>query len=214
MEAAGYAKCKDLLAYWGDIRTAEIGRMRRVAGRILERTGAVMRSIDMKHLAEEVDRILGVYNSAWERNWGFVPMSPREIEHMAKALKPVVNPELCLIMEKDGEPVGFALGLPDYNHVLRHLGGRLFPLGFLKFLWYRRGIENTRALTLGLKPEWRNRGLDVVMILELFEAGERAGAGKGECSWILEDNIEMRNGLERLGATAYKTYRVYETALD
>lgn len=214
VEAAGYDKCKDLLAYWADHRTAAVDRIARLSGRIRERTGVVMRSLDMKNLAAEIDRILAVYNSAWERNWGFVPMSRAEIDHMAKALKPVVNPELCLVIEKDGEAVGFALGLPDYNQVLRHMNGRLFPFGFLKFLRYRRHIDLTRVLTLGLKPEWRNRGLDVLMILELFEAGSRAGAGRGECSWILEDNVEMRNGLERLGARAYKTYRVYEKPLD
>jgi hypothetical protein len=136
-------------------------------------------------------------------------MAPDEIDHMAKALRPVVNPELCLLLEKDGEPVGFALGLPDYNQVLCHLGGRLFPIGFLKFLWYRRRIDVTRVLTLGLKPGYRNRGLDAVLIHELFLAGGRSNAGKGECSWILEDNLDMIHALERVGGVIDKTWRVY-----
>ena len=169
VEAAGYAKVKDLLALWTDIETAGMDRLGR----------------------------------------SVVPMAPAEIAHMAKALKPVVNPELCLLLEKDGETVGFALGLPDYNQVLRHLGGKLFPLGFLKFLWYRRRITTTRILTLGLRPGYRNRGLDAVLIHELFLAGDRAGAGRGECSWVLEDNLDMLHGMERIGGVADKRYRVY-----
>lgn len=213
VEAAGYEKSRDLLAYWVDIETAGMERLTRALDRIRRRTDVTLRPIEMKRLAVEVDLIQSIYNSAWERNWGFVPMSREEIDHMAKALKPVVNPELCLIVEKDGEAIGFALGLPDYNQVLRHLGGKLLPFGWLKFLWYRRRITVTRVLTLGLRPEYRGRGIDALMIHELFLAGDRAGAGRGECSWILEDNLEMRNGLERMNAEAYKTYRVYGKAL-
>ena len=214
IEAAGYGRSKDLLAYWSDYATAPVARLQRAVDRIRQRAGVVMRPLDMKHLQDEVNRIQEVYNSAWERNWGFVPMAAEEIDHLAKALKPVVDPALCLMVEKDGDIVGFALGLPDYNQVLRHLGGKLFPLGFLKFLWYRRRITVTRVLTLGLKPAWRGRGLDAVMILELFEAADRRGAGRGECSWILDDNVEMRNGLERIGAVPYKTWRVFEKPLS
>lgn len=209
VEAAGYAKVKDLLAIWVDIETAGMDRLGKSVERIRKRSGITLRPIEMRHLNAEIERILGVYNSAWERNWGFVPMSPAEIDHMAKALKPVVNPELCLLAEKDGETIGFALGLLDYNQVLRHLGGKLFPIGFLKFLWYRRRISSTRVLTLGIRPGFRNRGIEAVMYYELFLAGDRAGAGRGECSWILEDNLEMLHGLERLGGTADKRYRVY-----
>lgn len=214
VEAAGYGPSKDLLAYWSEYATAPVDRLQRAVDRIKQRSAVTMRPLDMKHLEQEVNRIQEVYNSAWERNWGFVPMAADEIDHLAKALKPVVDPALCLMVEKDGEVVGFALGMPDYNQVLRHLGGKLFPLGFLKFLWYRRRITVTRVLTLGLKPAWRGRGLDAVMILELFQGADRRGAGRGECSWILADNVEMRNGLERIGAVVYKTWRVFEKPLS
>jgi ribosomal protein S18 acetylase RimI-like enzyme len=213
VERAGYAKNKDLIAIWTDSRDNDLDRLGRSVDRVQRRTGVTMRAIDMKNLPAEIARILEVYNAAWERNWGFVPMTAAEIEHMAKALKPIVNPELCLILEKDGQPIGFGLGLPDYNQVLRHMGGRLFPLGWLKFLYYRRRIDATRVLTLGLKPEYRGRGLDAMVYLEMFRAGERAGAGKGECSWMLEDNLEMLHLVERIGADVYKTYRIFEKPL-
>ena len=213
VDAAGYVKSKDLLAYWVDAEKAQLDRLSRSVERIRERAGVTVRPLDMKQLDSEVARIQEVYNSAWERNWGFVPMSAEEIDHMARALKPVVNPEYCLIIEKDGEPVGFGLALPNYNEVLRHLGGRLFPFGFIKFLYFRKRIGTARVLTLGLKPGYRNRGLDAMVNLHLFLAGVKAGQPRGECSWILEDNRDMRRGFERLGGVADKVYRVYEKSL-
>lgn len=211
-ERAGYAGAKDLLAYWL-VGPEPPERLVRGTERILKRSGAVIRALDLRQFDAEVARVQEVYNSAWERNWGFVPMSEAEIQHMAKQLRPVVNPNLCALAEVNGEPVGFALALPDYNQALRKLNGRLFPFGIVKLLWHRRKINAARVLTLGLKKPFRHQGLDAALILHLYREGVRAGYPKGECSWILEDNWEMRRGLERIGGQVYKTYRVYEKRL-
>lgn len=212
LEGAGYEKAKDLIAYWLEGRAAP-SRIRRAYDR-LQRDGSVrLRSLDLKDLDAEIDRIQSVYNSAWERNWGFVPMTSVEIEHMAKHLEPVVNPRLCPLAEVDGEVVGFALGLPDYNMALRHANGRLFPFGIFKLLWHRRRIDAARTITLGLKAGFRNRGLDAAMITHIYIEGNSLGIWRSECSWILEDNWDMRRGLERIGAVADKTYRVYGKTL-
>lgn len=167
----------------------------------------------MRRFREEVGKVQEVYNSAWERNWGFVPMTDAEFAHLARDLRTVIEPSLCVIAETDREPVGFALALPDYNQALRHIDGRLFPFGLFKLLWHRRRIDRARVLTLGLKPGYRRRGLDAVLYLRLFEAGAQVGYHRGECSWILEDNWEMRRGLERMGARIHRTYRIYEKVL-
>ena len=207
-ESGAYEKGRDLLAYWVDVPTPP--RLLRMYERLVRSPGVEIRGLRMKHLTEEIGAIQEIYNSAWERNWGFVPMTAEEIEHLAAALKPVVNPDLCGIAYVNGEPIGFALGLPEYNQALKHVNGRLLPFGIFKLLWYRRRINAIRVLTLGLKPAFRQRGFDAALIMHLFiHAGKRDQA-RGECSWILEDNAEMRNALERLGGTAYKTYRVYE----
>lgn len=208
IERAGYARVKDLLAYWLEGREPP-PRLRRAYDRMMASGRVTLRSLDMRRLDAEIDRIQAVYNSAWERNWGFVPMSAAEIAHMAKQLRPVVNPKLCALAEIDGEVVGFALGLPDYNVALRHVDGRLFPVGIFKLLWHRRRIDSARIITLGLKPGYRNRGLDALMITHIYIEGNRAGIWRGECSWILEDNWDMRRGLERIGAVADKTYRIF-----
>lgn len=211
IEACGYHKSKDLLAYWID--RSRLSRLERSADRLLRRSGVRMRSLNKRRLKEEVDIIQAIYNEAWERNWGFVPMSAEEIQHLAKQLGPVVNPNLCVIAFLGEEPVAFALALPDYNQALRHLNGRLLPFGIFKLLWYKRKIDAARTLTLGVKREHRQKGLDALLILHLFREGARDGIRQGECSWILEDNTSMRHGLERLGARAYKTYRVFEKKL-
>ncbi|MEX1184268.1 MAG: N-acetyltransferase [Gemmatimonadota bacterium] len=212
IERAGYAGAKDLLTYQLQGREPP-PRLQRAHDRLLRDERITARPLDMRRFDEEVDAIQAVYNSAWERNWGFVPMTAAEIAHMAAQLKPVVNPRLCVITEVDGEVVGFALNLPDYNIALKHVNGRLFPFGVLKLLWYRRGIDSARTLTLGLKPGFRNRGLDALMMARMFIEGNRIGIWRSECSWILEDNWDMRRALERIGGVVDKRYRVFEKPL-
>jgi GNAT superfamily N-acetyltransferase len=212
LERAGYAGVKDLLSYWIDVPEPP-ARLRNAYDRLVAAGEVKVRSLDMRRFDDEVATIQRVYNSAWERNWGFVPMTPEEIAHMAKQLKPVANPDICAIAEVDGEAVGFALALPDYNMALRHVNGRLFPLGIFKLLWHRRRIDAARTLTLGVTPGYRGRGLNALLVTHINLAANRSGIWRGECSWILEDNWEMRRILEKAGAVADKTYRVYQKSL-
>ncbi len=210
MDAAGMGKSKDLLAYW--ITDAVPQRLRTTMARLGQRAGVTIRSVRMKDLQDEVRRVQEVYNAAWSQNWGFVPMTEAEFHHLARELKPVVDPEFVLLAEKaDGEPVGFLLALPDLNRAFKHLrNGRMLPFGFAKFLWHQRRIRTARILTLGLKPGYQHLGLGAVMYTRLLEIGIAKGFTGAEGSWILEDNHEMCAALEKLGADPYKRYRVYE----
>lgn len=214
MEAAGLAKSKDLLAYWSENNTAP-ERLVRGVERMTRREGVTLRSLRMKQLDEEVRIIQDVYNSAWSRNWGFVPMTDEEFAYIAKDMKSVVDPDLCIIAEKDGRAVGFSLSLPDLNQALRHIpSGKLFPFGFLKFLWHQRRINSVRVMTLGLRPEFqKSSGIGAAMYLRTFLEGARKGYRSGEASWILEDNTLMTRALENMGFVVYKTYRIYDRAL-
>lgn len=214
VEGSGLEKARDLIAYWMDAPEPP-PRLRRMYDRLRRTEGVRIRSLNMKRLDAEIDLILQIYNSAWERNWGFVPFTEDEIRHLAKELKPVVAPEYCPLVFVDDEPVAFALALPDFNQALHHLdSGRLLPFGIFKLLWHRRNIDRIRVLTLGIKPGYRNRGFDAAMIAHIMiESGKRDQA-RGECSWILEDNLEMRNAIERAGGHEYKRYRVYEKQLQ
>jgi len=208
-EAAGWQKERDLLSYWlEDHRTPDrlIRGVERLTGSI---DGLVVRQLHMKRLGEEVERIKEVYNSAWERNWGFAPLTDAEIARLARDLKPIADPRFALLAEVHGTPVGFALALPDYNHALRHVDGRLLPFGFFKLLWHRRNIDGLRVFTLGLRPEYHRRGIDALFYLRIYQNGLAAGYHSAEASWILEENWGMRRALERMGAIVHKTYRVY-----
>ncbi|MGQ0814796.1 MAG: GNAT family N-acetyltransferase [Gemmatimonadota bacterium] len=209
LERYGLVKSRDLLSYWCDM-TQVNERLVKGVQRIGRGQNVTLRTLDMKDLDGEIGRIKEVYNSAWERNWGFVPMTDAEFEHMAESMKPIVNPRLCVIAEIAGEPVGFALQLPDYNVAFRHMNGKLLPFGWAKFLWYKRKIRHTRVITMGVKPQHRKQGIDSMLIVQLHIESARFDMPRGECSWILEDNMPMRRGLERIGGVVYKTYRVYE----
>jgi len=213
IESAGYAKAKDLLAYLLDDVTPP-ARLVHGVKRLQQQQNVTIRPINLRRFRQEVELLFAIYNSAWERNWGFVPMTKEEVDGLAQQLRWVGNPNLCLIAEIKGEAVGFALALPDFNQVLRYIDGRLFPFGWLKLLWYQRKINAARVLTLGLNPGFRHMGIDAMLYLRLWQEAPKNGyTARVECSWILEDNWPMRRGLERMGARIYKTYRVYEKTL-
>jgi GNAT superfamily N-acetyltransferase len=214
LEDQGYAPVKDLVCYWMDRMDAPPEHLQRALERGAAKQGVTVRSIDLRQLSRDVAAIEAVYNSAWERNWGFVPMTPAEIAYMAKHLRHVIRPELCLLAFEGQQPVAFLLALPDYNQALRHLDGSLLPLGVFKLLWYRRRIDRIRMVTLGVRPEHRHQGIDAMLIGRAFEGAKRLGMAEGECSWILEDNWAMRRGIERMGGSVYKKYRVYGKELS
>ena len=215
LKSCGLVKAKDLLAYDLSSDGGIPERLQKGAA-LAERRNPdiVVRSMNMKRYEEEVEKFRDVYNSAWEKNWGFVPMTDAEIDHMAKQLKPVVDPSLVMIAEHRGKPVGFALALPDLNQAIRHANGRLFPFGLLKMLWYMRRINRIRVLVLGVVKEYRGHGIDVIMYRNYFREGLERGYTSGEFSWILEDNMRIRRPLESFGSKVYKIYRIYEGPAD
>src|SRR3954447_7328132 len=151
--AGGFGKAKDLVAYWLPHNQPPV-RLLQGIERLGKREGWRIRPVNMKRFKEEVGIVMGVYNSAWERNWGFIPMTEAEFDGMAKEFKPVVDPNLVLIAETlEGEPLGFLLALPDLNRAIKPLrSGRLLPFGIFRFLWEKRKIRTARVLTLGMKP--------------------------------------------------------------
>jgi GNAT superfamily N-acetyltransferase len=213
LEDYGFVKARDLVAYYisGDVPVPDV-LLR--AARLTDSSPVTIRSMDMKHYYEDVAKVREVYNSAWEKNWGFVPMTREEIDHMARELKPVVDPDFVLFAESEGKTVGFSLVLPDANQALRAANGRLFPFGLVRMLLAARRIKEVRVLTLGVIPGYRRRGIDTMLYRRMWETALRKGIKGGELSWVLEDNLLMRRPLERIGARVYKTYRLYDLPLS
>jgi GNAT superfamily N-acetyltransferase len=218
VEKQGYAKVKDLQAFWMTPEDFD-PRVYRIAEKVRKRGKIEMRAINMKRFHEEVQLIRDIYNSAWEKNWGFVPMDDAEFKHMAKSMKDILWPEFCQLGFVDGKPIGFALSLPDLNQLLKTIpNGKLLPFGIFKLLTgikpSAKKIRAVRVITLGVVPEWRASGLASVFYAEAAMRAKELGLGECEMSWILEDNRDMIASIQAFaGKPAYKTFRLYDKNL-
>lgn len=212
MEDYGFRKAMDLFAFWMEHRQMT-ERMMRAAEAMKRRTKINIRTLNMKDFDNEVKRIRKIYNEAWIKNWGFVPMTENEFNHTARDFKLILDPDLALIAEYEGEPVGFSLAIPDINQALIHINGRLLPFGIFKLLHYKKKINAVRVPIMGVTPEFRNRGIDLVFYYETFKNVTSKGYRAGEFSWMLEINEAMNRQAENMGAKVYKTYRLYDYPL-
>jgi len=211
IEGYGFAKVMDLFAYWGEVKQGpELERAERGVTLCKKRFQFTVRPIRMKDFDAEIKRIHTVYTSAWEENWGAVAMTEREFNHLAKDLKQVLDPELCLLAEVNGAIAGFSLALPDFNRVLIHLNGRLLPFGIFKILARRRKIDAVRVITMGVIKKYRRMGIDNCFYYETCRRALAKGMGRGESSWVLENNVAMNRALENLGFSIYKRYRLFD----
>ena len=208
----GFTKAKDLLMY--ESTTIQVPeRIVRAATVIAQRKGITLRALDMKRFKAEVELVKALYNEAWEKNWGFVPLTEAEIDHLATQLKPIVVPDLVCFAERAGKVIGFAVALPDLNVALKHNpSGRMFP-GILKVLWHARKVHRLRILLLGVLKEYRSTGVDALMYHWIWTKGIAHGFTWGEGGWILEDNAPMNNAAVQLGFQPYRTYRIYDKRL-
>ncbi len=218
LEASGYQKAKDVYAYLLDMETPLPESARRMLERPLP--GSVtMRRMDFSDYANEIRRIVDIYNDAWSGNWGFVPLTEPEGEAMAKQMKLLLDKRLVWFAEVDGQAVAFIVALPNINEAIRDLDGQLFPFGWAKLLWRLKwqGIKSARVPLFGVRRSLSGTLIGSAIPLQLIGSILPANADFGfrwlELSWILEDNLPMRRILERLGARAYKTYRVYGKVL-
>ncbi|MDA8104036.1 MAG: hypothetical protein M0Z71_01520 [Nitrospiraceae bacterium] len=209
-EACGFMKVKDLYAYIYHIRERLPEKVHRVAA-IAEKRGISVRHINMKNFRSDMMIFKKVYHSAWEKNWGFVPMTDEELEYAAGRLKQIIIPEMTLIAEEDSRPIGFMGLVPDFNFVLKYMGGKMNPVSVVKAVYYSRKIKDLRTMLLGVKKEFRNKGVEALLFREGFEPVKKYK--RVEFSWILEDNIPVQRTIEMLGGELYKRYRIYEKKL-
>lgn len=213
LEQQGFVKVKDLYAFIIDINQQLPDKLIRVMESLKQRKGLEVRQADLRNLPRELAIIKEIYNDAWANNWDFAPMTEEELDEMARQLRPILKPELCLLVFRNGEPAAMSIGLPDYNQVLKRMGGRMLPFGWLKFLLGRRRINQTRLWALGVKRKFHNLGYDALLYYQSFVGGRKLGFDWGEVSWILEDNEAIIRPIRMLGGEIYKTYRVYQRSL-
>lgn len=210
----GFVKGMDLCSY-------SIGRQmltspsfikleKRISNKIMS-LGITIRPIDYKILDKEIIPFRDVYNNSNINNWGFIPLNEKEFRHTAYQFKQFVPNKLMLIAEKDKKQVGFIVALPDLNQVFEHIkSGKLFPFGFLKFLWYKRKVTNSRILILGILEEYRNLGIDIILYKTIGENLLDLGIHHTEACYVMENNAVMNSIIEKLGGESIKKYRIYQ----
>ncbi|MBN1153429.1 GNAT family N-acetyltransferase [candidate division KSB1 bacterium] len=210
LETYGFKKATDMYAYklFSKNQFAEVIEKR--ANQAKQNPNYTFRTIDIKNLEGEIKGLHRVLSEAWQENWGSVSMTEEEILHLANEMKPVIDKDLFFIAEDKHGPVGFSVCIPDMNQAIRRANGRLFPCGLIKILWYKRKITSGRVPLMGVLKEHRHQGIDAVFYYDTLTVGRSKGITDGEASWILENNVPMNKALERMGATIYKTYRMYE----
>jgi GNAT superfamily N-acetyltransferase len=217
LEGEGLTKAMDL--YKWEIMEAHRPQMFAViedlADRLEPEHGIRLRRMRKRDLRAEVRAFMEVYNAAWASNWGFVPLTDAELDHMAKELRPVLDEDFACVAETaDGEVAGVSLSLPDFNRVLARLNGRLLPFGWLRALRERRRINEIRVFALGVKPSFQHTGVAAALYRDVWDACNRRGMYRAETGWILETNEPMNRAMEALTGTVIKRYRIYERLLD
>ena len=213
VERAGYSKAMDWYAWWFAEPHEAARRLRRIAGRFEDKAEITIRPVNLKNVAGESIRLRNIYNQAWEKNWGFVPFTKHEFDHLVKELKPLAIPDLVLIAEIAGEPAGFILTLPDIHAAFKKINGRLttfgLPIGLAKLLYHKNRLTTARLVALGVVPKFRRHGIAERLVLQIIEEGMIRRGFIGELSMTLENNRLINRFLAAIGAERYKTYRIY-----
>ena len=216
VERFGFTKAKDLYAYKITKENQPPERLVRIAEKIKEKENVTIRTLNLKKFKDELKVVNKIYNNAWSKNWGFIPLPDDEFLHIAKDMKEIVDPDLVYIAEVDGNPIGFSMALPNVYQILPYAKGRLFPFGVFKLLWHskiKNKIDSLRIITMGVEHDYQKRGIDNILHLETYKRGTAKGYNWGEISWVLEDNKLMNRLAELLGAKKYRTYRLYDLPL-
>ncbi|EKD50547.1 MAG: hypothetical protein ACD_62C00509G0002 [uncultured bacterium] len=214
IEDQGFTKLKDLFAWAYSAERPVPEQAQQIADVVKTYPGLTVREVNMRHLKKDVAIIRDVFNSAWSKNWGFIPWTEEELGKIAKDLKLILNPKLALIAEVDGQPAAISIAFPNYHEAIKDLKGRLFPFGIFKLIYRLKTnkIKTARLALLGIKKEFRHdilAGLSVYLYSEMHRRGQALGLTGGELSWTLEDNEKINRGIELMGGKVYKKYRVY-----
>lgn len=218
-ENYGLAKNVDLFAYLYDTENYYGEKVKRLSKLLVDRLkgkGITLRQINLKsNFKNEVEHIRKVYNSAWDKNQGSVPLTPNEFDHVAKDLKMIVDPNFCFVAELKGEIIGICIAIPNINEILIKIKrGRLFPTGLIKLLTQKKNISSLRVMILGVLEPYRKLGIEACFYSELMNSADKNQKIKNvEASWILEQNVLMNRAIVDSGGQRYKTYRVFEKAI-
>ncbi|MCG2726087.1 MAG: hypothetical protein L6420_07505 [Elusimicrobia bacterium] len=213
IENAGFSKIKDLLAFKKYSDEPFSDRLKKILKRIERTANIEIKQADIKNLSCELSLFKEIYNQAWAENWGFVPITDNEIIDLANTLKPLLKPEYLYFVQINNKAIGFVLLLPDFNIPLKTANGKLTLLNILPFLWKMLNINRGRLLAMGVKKEYRNRGIELLLIEQAMKSAQKFNWDYAELSWTLEDNEKVNKVIDMAGGKVYKKYRIYDKTL-
>ncbi len=213
IEGYGFKKVKDLYAFYLTTANKPKEKLIKLANYVQKKFGIELKQFSRKNFEDDVKTIHYLYCEAWKDNWGFVPPTYEEFRYGVEDFKTMVPEELVIFAYKEGKPCGFSAIVPDFNQALKGLGGKITPFNALKALYKMKKIDNYRLITLGVLPECRKMGVDLLLYIKSFEVVEKRGGRGGELSWTLEDNDAINKPILKMGAEHYKTYRIYEKGI-
>ncbi|HLA44748.1 MAG TPA: hypothetical protein VJZ27_14990 [Aggregatilineales bacterium] len=230
IENAGFEKAMDLLSWRANFSTAyenvyekngEDKRIVRTVRKNMQRRAITVRTLDTRNKKREFAALRDLYHQAWEKNWGFIPMTERELDGLVKNLGMLVMPEYTYFGYVKDELAGFMLLIPNFNQIFKHVDARPgIPEAWwlLKTLWHwkiRPKVDSLRVVLFGVKEEFRGLGVDAALNLALAEqmAKDRRNLAWAEASWILETNDNMNRLVERFGAEMHRRHRIYQKLL-
>ncbi|HEK20043.1 MULTISPECIES: hypothetical protein [unclassified Mucilaginibacter] len=217
LENYGFSKQTDLLAWHWDgsnYNDKSLQMLDKLQERLKRNSNVTIRKIDMKNFKKEADTLRDVYNSAWDKNLGFFPMTNDEFDYTAKDLKMILDPDFALLAEQDGKIVGFGVAIPDINPILKTIKkGRLLPTGIFKLLFSKKKIKGIRIMLLGVIEGYRKLGIEACLYGSIIKAYKAKGLQYAEASWTLEKNDMVNRAIEAIGGDQYKTYRIYQKAI-
>jgi GNAT superfamily N-acetyltransferase len=216
VEGFGFRKKTDLLAYAFGVEGYDDKPLRLIntLRERLKNRGVTIRKVSLKNFNEEATKIREVYNAAWDKNLGFVPMTNHEFDYLAKDMKMLLDPDFCLVAEYEGKFIGFALAIPDLNQILIKIKkGRLLPFGLFKLLFQRKKINALRIIALGVLEDYRKMGIEACFYGQIIKSYREKNFKMAEASWVLENNELMNRALLQINGVPYKRYRIFEKSL-
>ncbi len=214
LEGQGLVKSIDMLAEELTMQSFNfIAPIEKLAKKAEDKYGVTIREFDKSNLDSELVLFTDLLNTSFDDLWGFVPLTREEIRFRAKTLKPVLDPKFALFAERNGEILGAVLCLPDINPVMCRMNGRLWPLGWLKFLFGKRKVKGMRMALAGVKKEHQLAGIAEALYAKIRDNALSMGINHGEMAWALETNLPMIKFMKALNGNINKRYRIYERML-
>jgi len=219
LEDVGLDKEIDLHAFHLDISKAYTDRIQRIVQRASRDERITIRPVARRDQDRELRHVLDVFKDAWADNWGYVPPTDAEVEHLIRQLRPLLDRGLVIMADVSGELAGFMIVLPNLNEFISDLGGRLLPTGWLRLLWRLRyaRFDSIRVPLMGICSKFHDTRIGASVAISMIDRCRasflRQGVTQCEMSWVLESNDAMRGILNAAGCHPYKCYRVFSKSL-